>query len=213
MKVIATLGDYYHDESFYKEALSQATSGMEDIDLVYATRENLIDKLRDKPDLVILASENRLNPNEGDVRKWLTKKDELEIINYVNDGGSWFAWHSGLASYEGNSSYIGMLGGYFTHHPDQHVNVRYQFNEKHELSNGKESFEIMDEHYFIESNEEISIFLNSISEYGESVAGWTKRYGEGRVCGYSPAHNKDGLLNAAVQADLKDIIKWLVKIK
>lgn len=209
MKVIAAVGDYYHDVDLFKKAFSNVLSNIADLDLEFVPREELIEKLEGKPDVVVLASENRLNPDEEEVNTWLTESDEMKITNYVNNGGSWFAWHSGLASYETNSSYIDMLGGHFTHHPDDHVNVRYDFKGDHELTKGKKSFEIIDEHYFIKSDKDISIFLTSTSEHGESVAGWTKSYGEGKICCYTPAHNKEGLMHAAVQSDLTHIVNWL----
>ncbi|GEK90370.1 hypothetical protein SAMN04488100_1678 [Alkalibacterium putridalgicola] len=62
MKIVAVLGDFYHKESLLKNALSDAVREIEGIELVYASRLELVDKLREKPDLVIVASENRLDP-------------------------------------------------------------------------------------------------------------------------------------------------------
>lgn len=214
MKILAVVGDYYHNEATYKEALSKVINKMEGIDLIYSTRESLLDKLNDKPDLVILASENRLNPDVDRVNKWLTESIEKEIINYVINGGAWLAWHSGLAGYEKSSSYIDMLGGYFTHHPEDHVKVQYKYRGKQALSKGnkgKDTFEITDEHYFIRNTENISVFLESKSIHGHSVAGWIKKYGEGEVVCYVPSHNKEGLMHSSVQKDLEDIVRLLLK--
>lgn len=211
MKVFATLGDYYHKEENYKEALLSAVDSIEGLDIIYVNRENLIDRLSEKPDIVILASENRLNPNDDNVHTWLTESDDEKIIDYVKSGGNWFAWHSGLAGYEENDAFVSMLGGYFTQHPDEHVNVRYLYKDDHELSQGKDLFTIKDEHYFIERLEESSYFLESSSEHGTFDAGWTRKYGEGKVCCYIPSHNAEGLMAMSVQRDLKDIINWFRK--
>lgn len=212
MNIIAVLGDYYHNKIQLEEALSRVISKIDDVDITYTSRESLIDELKNSPDLVILASENRLIPNEENPKQWMSEPAEAAIINYVNKGGAWLAWHSGLANYESNSSYVKMVGGYFTHHPETQAHVQYQYNNDHGLSNGKESFKIIDEHYFINHDKDISIFLNSSSENGESLAGWTKSYGNGKVCAYIPAHNKDGLMDTSVQTDMKDIIQWLVNL-
>jgi len=211
MKVVAALGDYYHERELLVRSLSEAIEEIEDIDLIYASRENLFDELKQQPDLVILGSENRLNPEEENVENWLTDSEASTITGYVKNGGTWFAWHSGLASYDSVSSYIDMLGGCFAHHPDDHVSVKYHYKRDHELSAGKGPFEIIDEHYFIKRIHDVSLFLESTSEYGDSTAGWTRKYGEGKVCCYIPAHNREGLMDPSVQTDLKDIINWLLK--
>lgn len=209
MKVIAAVGDYYHDQKLFKEALLSVTKGILNLEIEFVAREQLAAHLKEVPGIVILGSENRLNPEEENVEFWLTKSEEAEITEYVKKGGSWLAWHSGMASYEDNASFIDMLGGYFMHHPDDHVNVRYEYAEDHGLSKAKDSFEITDEHYFINNDKDVSVFLTSTSEHGDSVAAWTKSYGDGKVCCYVPAHNEEGLMHASVQSDLKHILKWL----
>lgn len=187
MKIVAVLGDFYHKESLLKNALSDAVREIEGIELVYASRLELVDKLREKPDLVIVASENRLDPERDPEQKWLTESVERQIIDYVKQGGNWFAWHSGLAGYEENKGYVSMLGGCFTHHPDDHLKVRYDYKNDHVLSHEKASFAIMDEHYFIERVEKNTYFLESLSTYGVSDA---------------------GLMNVSVQRDLSTVIRW-----
>lgn len=208
MEVIAILGDYYHDEVQLKEALSHAVKKNTEINVTYIDRKHVIEALEAKPDVVILGSENRIDPNQEFPENWMTDSDESGIINYVSEGGSWLVWHSGLASYEKNTSYVNMVGGTFKYHPEKHVQVLYEYEQGHELGIGRESVKIMDEHYFIEHNEDVSIFLYSISEHGQSVAGWTKRFGKGQVCTYIPAHNKEGLMNHSVQNDLMAMLKW-----
>ncbi|GEK90371.1 hypothetical protein APU01nite_24100 [Alkalibacterium putridalgicola] len=80
-----------------------------------------------------------------------------------------------------------MLGGCFTHHPDDHLKVRYDYKNDHVLSHEKASFAIMDEHYFIERVEKNTYFLESLSTYGVSDA---------------------GLMNVSVQRDLSTVIRW-----
>ncbi|SFC75570.1 Trehalose utilisation [Alkalibacterium subtropicum] len=208
MKIIAVLGDFYHKEYLLKNALSEAVREIEGIEVVYASRTELLDKLSEKPGLVIVASENRLDPEKNPDKQWMTESVERHITDYVKKGGNWFAWHSGLAGYEENGNYVSMLGGYFTHHPDDLVKVRYDYKDDHVLSHGKDVFAIRDEHYFIERVEKSTYFLESLSAYGASDAGWTRSYGEGKVCCYIPAHNEEGLMNVSVQRDLGAIIRW-----
>ncbi len=209
MRIIAVLGDYYHEEAPLREALSQVMNKLQGVELIYSIRKDLKTHLKTNPELVILGSENRIDPTVEEPNEWMRDLDEISIIEYVENGGSWLAWHSGLASYENNASYTDMIGGYFKRHPEKHVTVRYQYRENHDLGKGEDGFSITDEHYFIEQSEGVSVFLESISEHGESVAGWSKRYGKGKVCAFIPAHNREGLLDASVQDGLRNVIEWL----
>src|SRR5690554_2288137 len=106
MKVIAVVGDYYHKEFLYKNTLVEIFDKKEEVDLSFATRDSLLDELKNRPDLVILASENRLEPEKDETAFWLTEEGAKKIAAYVEDGGAWLAWHSGLAGYDKLPSYI-----------------------------------------------------------------------------------------------------------
>ncbi|WP_338786093.1 ThuA domain-containing protein [Metabacillus sp. FJAT-53654] len=112
-----------------------------------------------KPDAVILFKEDRVNPTDQKVDTWMTDEIGEAIAQYVDQGGGWLGWHSGLASYAAESSYTKMLKGYFEYHPELHYQVKYTSvigNDEF----GPVSFEIKDEHYFVNVNiEETNIFL------------------------------------------------------
>lgn len=211
MKIVAVLGDYYHDGDTLQEALTQVQDKLGDLTILYADRKELTEHLKDRPDLVILASENRLDPESDNPEEWMTEFEEGKIVDYVKKGGSWLVWHSGLASYQKWTTYIDMVGGSFDYHPEKHVSVNYKYIEESSLTYGKEEFSITDEHYFVNYSKDITVTMTSSSEYGESVAGWTKKYGEGEVCVYIPAHNKEGLMSRPVQTDLEAVIKKMIK--
>ena len=177
-------------------------------DLLFTDREHLIEGIKDKPDLVILASENRVNPESEEVLHWLTENEAVILTDYVKEGGSWLAWHAGLASYEDVPSYIEMIGGYFTHHPAEHAVVSYRYKDHDLVKEEYGTFEVTDEHYFIKHEEGLDIFLESFSIDGEAIAGWTKEFGQGRVAGYAPSHTKEGLAHQALRSDLRMLIDW-----
>ena len=175
--VLAIVGDYYHDRDLAMESLKKAlfsyiSAG--EIQIVECDTNQLVEKLAENPDAVILFKEDRLNPNDDQVHKWMTEEVEDEITRYVENGGGWLAWHSGLASYAIDGSYKKMVKGYFESHPDKHQIVTYTNNTENPISSSGLLFEALDEHYFVYCDvENTNVFLYSESVDGESTAGWS----------------------------------------
>jgi type 1 glutamine amidotransferase len=214
VKVLAVLGDFYHPGELAKESLEYAfrsQSGLDDFQVIYCSYESLKDELSNQPDGVILFKENRLNPSDEDVKEWMTEELAYEITRYVDNGGGWMAWHSGLASYSLASSYTKMLRGSFISHPDKHQLVHYKNVLENSSIPAIDSFEFMDEHYFVRCDEtNTNIFLLSESVDGQSIAGWSHNFGNGKVCCLTPAHTIGGLLNPSFLTVLGNCINWIV---
>ncbi|MBS4200928.1 hypothetical protein KHA93_14925 [Bacillus sp. FJAT-49732] len=148
-KVFAALGDFYHDETMCRHALDTAVKQLDqDVTVEYIHGKELITRLQEKPDLVILFKGNKINPTDPQTAIWMDEEEAFIISNYVENGGAWFAWHSGLASYE-VKTYINMLRGYFQYHPEM-SNIKYSADNQNEVIDPKLSFEIIDEHYFVD---------------------------------------------------------------
>jgi type 1 glutamine amidotransferase len=174
-----------------------------------ADTESLVSALEELPDAVILFAEDRIAPTTNPDLKWMTPAISDQIVHYVENGGSWLAWHSGLASYPVDSSYTRMLRGYFLSHPDQHELVSYTSVNVEQ----PEAFEIMDEHYFVHCDAgRTEVFLRSSSVDGESIAGWRHPYGAGRVSCLTPAHREEGLLDSSLLSLLRCEIEWLTDV-
>ncbi|MFP7372972.1 hypothetical protein [Lactococcus lactis] len=128
------------------------------------------------------------------------------ITTYVAHGGSWLALHSGMSNYPIDSGYSQMLKGYFIQHPEP-LPVTY----KCDLTDSPSQFVIQDEHYQVGLVDDYThIFLRSFSDAGESVAGWRHFYGSGKVAGYVPAHDIEGMLDQQNLALLKTVVDWLL---
>ncbi len=217
-KILSILGDYYHDHDIALGALKKAInmlnkSGPHTFELVDSDVNGLEEALSGKFDLVILGKENRINPTDEVVNNWMTSDIEKKIVNYVNNGGSWMAWHAGLALYDETGEYTKMLGGYFLSHPVEHEIVRYLPKGNSNGVSLNDSFETMDEHYFIKYNLGGSlVFLESESPYGKSEAGWTREFGAGRVCCLAPTHREEGLANKVMLETLVDCISWCCRL-
>ncbi|QIZ07202.1 ThuA domain-containing protein [Priestia megaterium] len=163
--------------------------------------------LYDKPDLFINAKMDQLNPKDEQVITWLTEDLDKMLENYVKEGGSVLAWHAGMAGYKSESNYIRMLRGYFVYHPPGLQNVTYMLEENEK--SGENTFSISEEHYFVhcdKTNTEVDLW--SIGVDGESIAGWNHSYGNGKICCFTPAHTKEGMLNENISRLLAEKINW-----
>jgi len=213
-KVVIISGDYYHRKEWINASLDQALtllSENEKVEYVDIHTDELLEELKNNPDAVILFKEDRVNPTEDKIDTWMTEEIDEAIAAYVQQGGGWLGWHSGLASYAIDSSYSQMLKGYFEYHPNHHSQVKYSSVSGNDVF-GPVSFEIIDEHYFVKvKEEETTIFLTSESEDGSSAAGWFHEFGKGRVCCLTPAHNKEGLLDDSFTQLLAKTIEWVSK--
>ncbi|PGT80602.1 ThuA domain-containing protein [Bacillus sp. AFS040349] len=211
-RIVALLGDYYHPKEWSISALNKALTLLnkeENIECKIIQTSQIQEELSKKPDAVILFKEDRLNPTDENVETWMTEDVAEAIAQYVNQGVGWLAWHSGLASYSIESSYTKMLKGHFEYHPVKHAQVKYTSLEGNDLF-GPVSFEILDEHYFVKVDEEnTNVFLKSQSVDGNSIAGWSHHYGEGRVCCLTPAHNEEGLVHEDFIRILASTIEWV----
>lgn len=213
--ITAIVGDFYHDEKLIRSSLETAWqhSGQQHaIRIRYAQHDRLLETLADRPDAVILFRENRLNPQSSEVVRWMSKETAERIADYVEQGGSWLGWHSGLASYDDVNAYIGMLRGHFKFHPREHSIVTYVSSLSEIGIPDNTRFSFTDEHYFVECDEpNTNVFLRSSSRDGDSVAGWYHAFGKGKVCCLTPAHTEEGLLSQDFLAILGPVLRWIVK--
>jgi Trehalose utilisation. len=203
--VIALVGDYWHAGDMIREALGQAAEAAGGIALAFAEHGELKERLKERPDAVVLFKQNPLNAPEEPHNPWMSPETEAAIIEYVKGGGRWLAWHTGMAGYDKDGAYVEMLRGRFLHHPKM-SDVTYT-----RASDGAEVMTLFDEHYFVEADEaRTNVFLRSRSADGESLAGWEHGYGEGKVCCLTPAHAREALLDPKFQALLAERLRLLL---
>ncbi|GAB6929020.1 ThuA domain-containing protein [Paenibacillus sp. JCM 10914] len=197
--ILAVVGDYYHDRELARRSLNKILAPFiqeKKIHLYYADVTELAERLKQRPDAVILFAEDRLDPQHQPEKRWMTPEIEQQIESYTSAGGLWLAWHSGLASYAEDGAYVTMLRGCFEHHPEVHQEVTYYPVPGTPLGELGRHFCFLDEHYFVKCREEeTEVFLRSESVNGKSIAGWYHDYGNGSVICITPAHLAEGLLN------------------
>ncbi|HEX2925656.1 MAG TPA: ThuA domain-containing protein, partial [Ruminiclostridium sp.] len=123
------------------------------------------------------------------------------------------ASHSGLSCYDEAGAYVEMLGGYFLHHPSENKSVRYIPRKNSNGISLNDTFEVLDEHYFVKLNIESGlVFMDAESVDGKCEAGWAREFGAGRVCCLTPTHRQEGLTNKVMLKTLGDCIKWCCKL-
>ncbi len=200
--VLALVGDYYHKAEWAERALRNALEGMKDVELRCVDAAAFEAELRARPDLVVLFKEDRIDPQSETPRRWMSEELQRRASDYVEAGGSWLAWHSGLAGYDPGGPYVRMLRGHFLTHPALHQTVRYV-----PLAPGESPYELLDEHYFVSCDEaNTNVFLRSSSVDGESIAGWSHAFGRGHVACYTPAHTEAALASEEVAGALRGLL-------
>lgn len=209
--ILAYVGDYYHEAELARAALEGSLEALKTegaIKLLFAAEtDEFIALLTQKPAAAVLFAENRIDPTGDSAKMWMDEKQAADIVRYVEDGGGWLAWHSGLASYPEDGAYVSLLRGQFLSHPAEHQVVRYE--PAGHSSFAAVPFELLDEHYFTACKEaETEVYLRSSSIDGSSIAGWRHTAGSGRVCCLTPAHRKEGLLNKEFLDVLKASVCW-----
>lgn len=208
-KTIYTIvGDFYHDHDFIISCVQNAVRLLredlgEEIEVVDADIADIMRIIQEKPSLILMNKEDRLNPQDPVIRTWLTPEVDDAMNQYVKEGGHFLAMHAALASYAPETALVQMCKGYFLRHPEENSLVRFYAND------GGYDFTVMDEHYFVYCMEdETEVFLHSMSKDGSSVAGWRHLFGEGKVLCITPTHRVEGLGDVSMHELLKDCISW-----
>ncbi|MCT8138049.1 ThuA domain-containing protein [Anaerobacillus sp. CMMVII] len=213
-RFLAILGDYYHTGEHALKSLEKTIKEYaNNISVEYINVDHLTEGLETNPDAVILFKENRLNPQDAKVHTWMSNYVERKICDYVESGGGWISWHSGLSSYQDLEEYSLMTRGYFKYHPKELQRVKYVVDPIQDYLSDLDHFEIVDEHYFVHcQEEETNVFLRSVSVDGTSIAGWNHEFGEGRVVCLTPAHLEEVLLDPNLNRLLAKLMAWSCKL-
>ncbi|WP_448535427.1 ThuA domain-containing protein [Pseudothermotoga sp.] len=195
MKLFSFLGDRYHDKKAFFDVLSEALKKQFGSFQV-VEGQNLEEALRENPNSIVIAKWGLSESGTS----WLDERSLQLLTRWVENGGRLFVWHSGLARYP--QSYAELVGGRFIFHPER-TSVRY-------FTEDGFSFEIFDEHYFVELRGNVEVFLWSESIFGRSTAGWKKLLGSGKILTLTPAHDEEALKNEKFKQLLEKSLNWLL---
>jgi uncharacterized protein len=209
MQTLILCDDYWHPAQIPQEGLGALKEGEFTFDWIENAREWSSERMTMYP-LVILTKSN--NVSASDHTDWMTEAVQAAFADYVRKGNGLLAIHSGTAGYEQMPILRGLLGGVFTHHPDQCL-VTVEPRVGHPLSAGSDPFTLKDEHYFMTLDDpQADVFMTTKSEHGEQPGGWTQTVGAGRVVVLTPGHNVEVWLHPSFQTLLRNTLRWCGKI-
>ena len=168
-----------------------------------------LDALSAYPVAILSKSNTR---TESDREKWIDEGKAAALSSFVEGGGGLVAVHSGIAGYRESTTVRGLLGGLFLRHPEQ-CPVAFQVTAAHPVTEGVGSFELLDEHYWIDAlDPSVEVLAKTSGGVVDQPGCWVARRGEGRVCVITPGHNLEVWLNSNFQRLLRNALLWCARV-
>ena len=210
MKTLVLCDDYWHPARVPREGLGQLTGTEFTFDWIENVKDWSPDHMLTYP-LVILTKSN--NVSATDQTGWMTDAVQAAFYEYVHKGNGLLAIHSGTAEYAQMPVLRSLLGGVFTHHPEQ-CPVTVTPRVEHPLSAGSLPFTLKDEHYFMALDDrQADVFMTTTSEHGEQPGAWRRAEGSGRVAVLTPGHNVEVWLHPSFQTLILNCLRWCGKLE
>ena len=209
MRILGICDDIWHPAQVVRQGLF----GLEDYGFEFDWIEDAnrwsAEQMATYPAVILSKSNNISSANES---PWMTENVQQAFLNYVRRGNGLLAIHSGTAGYEQAAVLRTLLGGVFREHPEQ-CPVMVEPLADHPLSEGSQAFNLVDEHYQIDlDDQQADVFLKTKSEHGTQPGGWRRHEGGGRVCVLTPGHNLEVWQHPAYQRLLLNALRWCSKI-
>ena len=208
MKTLVLCDDYWHPAQVPQDGLGALKGTEFAFDWIKNVHDWSPECMAAYP-LVILTKSNNISAT--DQTGWMTEPVEAAFADYVRKGNGLLAIHSGTAGYDQAPVLRHLLGGVFTHHPEQ-CPVTVEPRAGHPLSAGSDPFTLKDEHYFMALDDPlVEVFMTTKSEHGEQPGAWKRSEGAGRVVVLTPGHNVEVWRHPSFQALLLNALRWCGK--
>jgi type 1 glutamine amidotransferase len=208
-KALVICGDYWHPPRVPREGLGALKTEEFTFDWIENAHNWSPERMAPYP-LVVLTKSN--NVSATDKTGWMGADVQAAFVDYVRKGNGLLAIHSGTAEYDQKTELRRLLGGVFTHHPEQ-CPVTVEPRAEHPLTVESEPFTLTDEHYFMALDDSrADVFLTTKSIHGEQPGGWRREESNGRVVVLTPGHNLEVWLHPSFQALLLNALRWCGKI-
>jgi len=163
-------------------------------------------EFRDSYSAVVLAKLNVSSPS--DATPWASKASGAAFLDFVSHGGGLLVVHAGTVGYSVAPGIHELTGGSFIQHPSA-CEVTIEPVPDHHLSKEVLPFTVHDEHYFVEHIDKGEDFLLTRSEHGVQPGGWTRSFGNGRVCVITPGHFESVWMHPQFQLLVGNGLKWI----
>ena len=207
-KLLVICHDYWHPGDIVQQGLAfletenqydlTTLRNMEDIDLSAFDFDDY--------HAVLVCKDNR-NSYE-DAGEWLTEAIARKFTTYVETGGCLVVLHAGIVAPNSTPIFKELVGCGFEMHPEQ-CPVTYLPTGTTDITDNVNAFTEHDEHYKINIYaDDITVFLDSESQFFTEVAGYYRIVGTGIVIVMSPGHNLPVWLNPEYQKLLKNTLEF-----
>jgi uncharacterized protein len=205
MQTLVLCDDIWHPARVPREGLSPLKNQGFAFDWIEDARDWSAERMAAYP-LVILTKSNHISST--DQNGWMTDDVQAAFADYVRKGNGLLAIHSGTADYQEMTVLRSLLGGVFTHHPEQCA-VTMEPQTSHPLTTGIPPFTLKDEHYFTAMYDpQADVFMTTRSEHGLQPAGWRRMERAGRVAVLTPGHNLEVWLHPSYRALILNVLRW-----
>ena len=205
MRILVLCDDKWHPAQVPQQGLAGLTEFGFEFDWIENTNQWSAERMAAYP-VVILTKSN--NISSFDETSWMTETVQDVFLNYVKSGNGLLVLHSGTAGYQQTAVLRALMGGVFREHPDQ-CPVTVEPLADHPLTDGSESFTLVDEHYQMDlDDQQADVFFNTKSDHGTQPGGWRRQEGNGRVCVLTPGHNLEVWQHPAYQRLLLNALRW-----
>ncbi|MBC8079532.1 MAG: ThuA domain-containing protein, partial [Gorillibacterium sp.] len=162
MRTWVMCDDFYHPASTVIKGLEPLQQLGYEFEFSLDAADWSANKLAQFPVLAISKSNRISAAQEG---TWISEEVEQALTAYVEQGGGLLIIHSGTVDYAESASIMDLIGGVFTHHPEQCL-VTMELVAEHPITAGLtqlEPFTLKDEHYFMKMTDDTQrkLFLTS----------------------------------------------------
>ncbi len=134
------------------------------------------------------------------------------LKDFIEQGGGLLMIHQGI-SLQNTPLLTPLMGGRFTHHPEQTV-LTYQINKHpHFITSGLQAFSSKEEPYQFIMNTPMNttVLLEYELNHQMCIAGWAHSYELGKVVYLSPGHNLETLHQPNYQELIRRSALWLTE--
>ena len=216
-RALALIADRYHSPVYIREGLASAFL-KENIPVTFIEDTAALTPTAIREHQLLIILRDGMNWPEGYGKpyvRWMSDEQQRAIVNFVNQGGAFLPLHNATAIYPPGGPHYDLLGGEFLRHPKPYVFTVRVENKDHPITAGVEDFQVFEEHHFIKYalGRENVLLRHIAPDNSESVGGWWRESGKGRMCFFSIGHSPEAIGHPMYQRLLRNAINWTLRLK
>lgn len=240
-RLLALIGDRYHNSDYIRVALDRILDGLNltvdytinydrlssrllaDYQIFLCLRDGMIwPDGYSGPDAYSYQQsfENRGDFPESKSKGWIKEEQALALKDFVNAGNGFYSLHNNSHVSVTSKTWREVMGGAYIGHPTLRPFQVRVVNAGHPITQGIHDFMVSDEQHYVEYDKDRKdILLEAQNLDGltfqnlgtKSIAGWAFGYGRGRVVFTSVGHTIHALWNPEYVKLQRRAVRWLLK--